>query len=149
MKVSISGLKTMETLDAPAFTCNILVDGKKVGKAHDDGNGGETDFWFDDKTIREWFENNFKNPGILIENLINRDELRKSVIRRTKANAKKGMFTIWCFKRGTDKYGMGRETFSYPLDGRSMESQVRKQILFRKATEKVRAKYPGVHVIIL
>jgi hypothetical protein len=44
MEVTIKRLKTIEGHEGLAFTCEVYCDGKKIGLAHDDGNGGEVDF---------------------------------------------------------------------------------------------------------
>lgn len=47
---TIKNLKTLQGREGQAFTCSIYRDGKKVGLAHDDGNGGMTHVdWVDAK----------------------------------------------------------------------------------------------------
>ena len=48
-----------------AFTATIYVDGKKAGTAENDGWGGQTNCWIDNKELRKKVEEHFKGlPSI-------------------------------------------------------------------------------------
>lgn len=44
MELTVKNLKTLMGRDGIAFTCVVYYGNKKIGLAHDDGNGGEVDF---------------------------------------------------------------------------------------------------------
>lgn len=51
IKVELKNVKYSESLseETHAYTATIYVDGKKAGSAKNNGHGGETDIWWDDK----------------------------------------------------------------------------------------------------
>lgn len=44
MEITVRKLKSMPTMDGVAVYCEVLADGKMIGIAHDEGNGGELNF---------------------------------------------------------------------------------------------------------
>lgn len=47
MNVTVKKLVTFRTTDMDGVDCDVYINGVNVGQAHDDGMGGELNFWYD------------------------------------------------------------------------------------------------------
>ncbi len=108
MNLTIKSYKRVAKLseETDCFTCDIYLDGKKVGQASNRGNGGCNDYYWTDRTIGQSIENwaktqptefEFEKLDQIISKLTALVEVVNTLKRRTKN-------TTW-FRLTGDKVG--------------------------------------------
>jgi hypothetical protein len=110
MEFTIKGLKEWRTHDGGGYQFTLLLDGKKIGFIHNDGNGGETDIQECTKEnekiltdycltlpkIKGYFSNKMENISVeeflaeLVDNAVN--------AKRIASDRKKGLLSNFKLK---------------------------------------------------
>ncbi len=106
-------IKEWDAREGLGLQCDLMLNGKKVGMAHDDGNGGPMDFEFSDPKVEAQFNKDFPGEEFagVLEKMIVDAQMEKSYQKAAQNNAKKGYgFTvIFDMKGGAYRYA-GRKT---------------------------------------
>ncbi len=102
LNLTISGLKEHMGMDGMSFRCNLLLNGKKVGEASNDGNGGPNFYDFTSKEISKKFDADFGHEDFdgILEEMINEAALEKDFLKRANTSASRGYGLTLAMKEG-------------------------------------------------